>query len=293
MDASLQTDREIFARTISATLDVEPARALFELFDLIAVLRYEEAENTGTLALCAPGSTAPNLTVRFESPFDLEDARCTRKYLHISNERLWLVSDCSSVFGFARASDPGDCLYTVAFQASGGWELRSLGTPALRVASPRERRLLRTLNEEQLRRELHATFSGLCEDRASRLCAIAASAARQPAGTNVLISRDARAEAHRLCPQCTVIDPVPLSPALVERFTSIDGTLIVDTDGVCHAIGAILDGSVSPRGERSRGGRYNSALMYLDTTRIPSVIVVVSSDGTVDIVTPGRRVPGG
>jgi hypothetical protein len=74
---------------------------------------------------------------------------------------------------------------------------------------------------------------------------------------------------------------------LLERCTSIDGTVIIDTKGICYAIGAILDGDVSNHGDRTRGGRYNSALMYVDTVAVPSVIVVVSRDGTVDIVSSG------
>ena len=116
-------------------------------------------------------------------------------------------------------------------------------------------------------------------------------AKRQVRGTNVLITTEAAAEADRLGSQCIRLIPVPLTPPLMERLTSIDGTVIMDTRGICHGIGAILDGAVSPRGDRTRGGRYNSALMYIDSSVFPSVIIVVSQNGTVDLVSKPTTSP--
>jgi hypothetical protein len=58
---------------------------------------------------------------------------------------------------------------------------------------------------------------------------------------------------------------------------------------VCHAIGTILDGPATDRGDRTRGGRFNSALMYVDSSPYPSLIVVISQNGTVDLVSAGRK----
>jgi DNA integrity scanning protein DisA with diadenylate cyclase activity len=127
-------------------------------------------------------------------------------------------------------------------------------------------------------------FGDFCEERYHRLWGLISMAARQLRGTNVLISTQAAAEAERLGSQCTRIRPTLLTPMLMERVTSIDGTVIIDTDGVCHAIGAILDGPAARRGDRTRGGRYNSAVMYLDSTPFRSIIVVVSQNGMVDLV---------
>jgi hypothetical protein len=106
----------------------------------------------------------------------------------------------------------------------------------------------------------------------------------QVRGTNVLITTEAAREADRLSSQCVTLKPVSVTPALMERLTSIDGTVIMDLSGVCYGIGAILDGSVSQRGDRSRGGRYNSALMYIDGSPYPCMIIVVSQNGGVDLV---------
>ena len=62
--------------------------------------------------------------------------------------------------------------------------------------------------------------------------------------------------------------------------------MIVDTEGVCHPIGAILDGVAGKPGNTARGARYNSAITYVDfevEMLHKSVAIIVSSDDTVDI----------
>jgi hypothetical protein len=269
---------------MSGHLDERAANQLFDLFNVIAVLRYEEIETSGTLALCAPDAPLPPMLVRFEAPFQLRDVRGVRKYLHITDENLCLVSDCGSASGLTTRSQLSEEILTVEFRREGMWELRRGGELLLRVGAPSACIPNRTVDRDRLTHELRGTFPRLSEERIGRLCDLADAAGRQADGTNVLISGQADMEARRLASQCTLVDPVPLMPMLMERCTSIDGTVIIDTDGVCYAIGAILDGDVSDRGDRTRGGRYNSALMYVDTVAVPSLIVVVSRDGTVDIV---------
>jgi len=70
----------------------------------------------------------------------------------------------------------------------------------------------------------------------------------------------------------------------MRQLTSIDGTVVLDTSGSCHAIGAILDGMASHCGDRARGGRYNSAVMYMGSAPAASLIVVISHEGTIDFV---------
>jgi len=278
------TQLPTFVRLVSTLLDEGAASQLFELFNIIAVLRYEEIENSGTLALCAPDALLPAMLVRFELPLSLRDVRGVRKFLHITDENLCLVSDGRSASGFvSREQLTGDML-TVEFRPAGVWEICRNGEPLLLVEAPPAPTPKRAIDRERLQHGLRATFPELSKGQMGRLCELAAAAARQRHGTNVLISAAAQSEARRLAPQCTLVEALPLTPLLMERCACIDGTVVMDTDGTCYAIGAILDGDVSGRGDRTRGGRYNSALMYVDTTPVPSLIVVVSRDGTVDIV---------
>ena len=89
-------------------------------------------------------------------------------------------------------------------------------------------------------------------------------------------------------------EPFPLSlhsdTALEEqlkRFTSIDGAIFVDTDGLCHACGVILDGKARIPGDPNRGSRFNSTSTYirsLYTVYSPHKVlgIVKSEDGMLD-----------
>jgi hypothetical protein len=74
---------------------------------------------------------------------------------------------------------------------------------------------------------------------------------------------------------------------IARHLTGIDGAVLLDTDGYCHAIGAILDGQATPEGDPARGARFNSAVRYLRSLtdrQIPALAVVVSEDGGVDLI---------
>ena len=288
-DTELSPARTRFLGLMSRQLDEREAIQLFDLFNVIAVLRYEEIENSGTLALCESDAPLPPMVVRFEAPFQLQHVRGVRKYLHITDENLCLVSDFRSAWGFTTRNQLNRDILTVEFRREGVWELRRGGDLLLRVDAPAAGMPKRSVDRSRLAHELRDTFPLLSEEQIDCLCDLADAAAGQAQGTNVLISAKAALEARRLASQCTLIEPMPFTPMLLERCTSIDGTVIIDTKGICHAIGAILDGDVSYRGDRTRGGRYNSALMYVDTVAVPSLIVVVSRDGTVDIVSSGGK----
>ena len=88
-------------------------------------------------------------------------------------------------------------------------------------------------------------------------------------------------------PDSTVIEPVVLGDEMVRRVTSIDGAVLLDDEGRCHAVGVILDGRATPDGRPSRGSRYNSALRYVTGAEGPTLAVVISEDGRVDLLPDG------
>ena len=103
-------------------------------------------------------------------------------------------------------------------------------------------------------------------------------------GSMLIVARDAELEADRLRGQGTRIEPMKLTPDLYRQVSEIDGTIIIDPQGVCHAIGVILDGSARPECTPSRGARYNSGIRYVRSADTPRLAVVVSDDQTVDVI---------
>ena len=84
------------------------------------------------------------------------------------------------------------------------------------------------------------------------------------------------------------------NPSIILNLSAIDGAIIIDTQGKCHAIGVILDGiSSNVRCKISRGARYNSAVTFIFTNPFKEIygiehdkckIFVFSEDKTVNIL---------
>ena len=102
----------------------------------------------------------------------------------------------------------------------------------------------------------------------------------------LVITPAAAAEATRLGRQPMPIEPCRLTPEMLRPLTEIDGAVLLDDRGVCHAAGVILDGIASENGTPSRGARYNSAIRFTDTLKQrdagPCLTVIISKDGTID-----------
>lgn len=79
-------------------------------------------------------------------------------------------------------------------------------------------------------------------------------------------------------------DKLNLKFDLLNSITSIDGAIIVDTDGMCYGIGVILDGDVSLAETPSRGARYNSCVRYIETRNNRSIAIVASDDSMIDVI---------
>jgi hypothetical protein len=280
MTGADRVTRQQFIQIASPIVGELLATDLLDLFNQIALLHYEEAESSGFLVLGRPEShSLVTPVIQFTTPIDIGDIRAVRKMLQISEQRLRLLCAGRMVYGFATGVDQQGTL-TIQFQKHGMWEVRQAGSVVLQV----NELAFSTITQDCLMEVFERVFGPMPSIQSEHLWDLVEAAKRQVRGTNVLITTEAAAEADRLGSQCIRLIPVPLTPALMERLTSIDGTVIMDTRGICHGIGAILDGAVSPRGDRTRGGRYNSALMYIDSSVSPSVIIVVSQNGTVDLV---------
>ena len=123
--------------------------------------------------------------------------------------------------------------------------------------------------------------------RLNKLKKIIESATKQKHGTMVVFTENAKEEVERLAASGILISPTPLLYKQIEAVTSIDGALICDEEGVCYAIGTILDGKASNIADASRGARYNSAIRYRDMRKEDNkktFIVIVSEDGYIDCI---------
>lgn len=265
---------------------------LFDALCTVATLRYEGAEGTGSFLLANPVHADLDLKIKLDNPVPISNARAARKFLEISTEKLAVLCDGAQIFGLGNmkaGSNPPD-LFSVEFLRHGEWQLCHRGRALLYVSygipsMPRE-----NISLPKFAASLRWIVPDVSDEALALLWDAVREAARQKKGTILVISAHAASEAHRLAAQATLVRATPLTADLTGPLTAIDGAILLDTQGRCHAIGVILDGRATMAGDPSRGARYNAALHYIHGSNQTALAVVVSEDGQINLI-PDRRPP--
>ncbi|MEO8380746.1 MAG: diadenylate cyclase [Acidobacteriota bacterium] len=267
--------------------DILAVAGLFEVFTTISSMRHERAESVGGLIIAAATHPAVKVAVRFTTPVPLRTPNWARKVLELTSNDLLLLTDGTAIYGLGSVQDYAadrEDLFEVRFTGFHKWDLlhdgsilmrTTFGVPGLPKARFDRARFIQ--NAQQM-------FVGMSDAEADTIWQIVDAASRQKKGTMVVITADAEEEARRLATQATPIEPQVLTAELVQQLTRIDGALLLDPHGVCHAIGVILDGLVTTQGNPARGSRFNSAIRYVFSGGAPALAVVISEDGTFDVL---------
>ncbi len=261
---------------------------LFERFNIISSLLYEGIRGTGHLVLVDPESESVEYFVRFKVPVPFRQPRWARKVLQMATSNVALIANSEEIFGLGKLKDGHDegalDAFTINFLDHYHWELQC-GTQVLMYSRYREPRLPQeSISQDQFT----ANYKRLFPDASTNDCVhswtLFKTVAHQHHGSMIVVAEDAQDESERLARQGMGISPVLMTPMLLERVSWIDGTIIIDQHGFCHAVGVILDGEAAPECTPSRGSRYNSALRYVLSSKRRRLAIVVSDDRTVDVI---------
>ena len=280
----------LFTYTLGVAIeDIFHGHQIFERFNLISSLMYEGTKGTGRLLLAKPDGGAIDILLKLAEPVPFRKSRWSRKVLQIASSETALIANCEKVFGLGKIAagvDPwaSQNVFEIEFLDHYHWRLScgdkvllvsKYGTPSLpQEKFPRDR-LLDTYQR---------LFPEAGEEDVAHFVDLFEAAVDQHHGSMLIVANDAEQEAERLQGQGTRIDPTKLTPDLYRQVSDIDGATIIDSHGVCHAIGVILDGQAQPECSPSRGSRYNSGIRYVKAVDTPRLAVVVSDDRTVDVI---------
>ena len=262
---------------------------LFERLNSISSLMYEGEKGTGRLLLAKPDGGSVDMLLRFSEPVPFREPRWSRKVLQMASSETALVANCEQVFGLgnlAAGVDPWKSLdvFTIEFLDHYHWRL-SCGNEVMLISRYGAPSLPQ---EEYPRHRLLDTYRRLFPEAAkqeiARFFALFDAAIGQHHGSTLIVAEDAAVEAERLRGQGARIEPTTLTPRLYRQVSRIDGSIIIDPHGVCHAVGVILDGAATSECTPSRGSRYNSGIRYVRAADAPRLAVVVSDDRTVDVI---------
>jgi sensor domain DACNG-containing protein/sensor domain DACNH-containing protein/DisA checkpoint controller-like protein len=273
-----------FCDAITLALGDVGLQDIFDTLNVISSLPYEGEEAIGELLFSSPNAEAIGMTIRLNSPVKLQDHKLARKLIEMSGKDLACVCDSAKgISGFGvpvTANENG--VFRVTFVGHYKWDLFYGDRILMKAAYGLPHLPLPRLDEERFRSNIRRMFPNC--DSVDRLWSIVQAAMDQHRGTVITISDSAQEEATRLRKQSLGIEPTELTTELVGRLTRIDGALLMDPKGVCHAVGVILDGLATEQGDPSRGARFNSAIRYIISASATTICLVVSEDGHIDML---------
>jgi len=259
---------------------------LFDVLNVISSLHYEGTGAIGELLFAPMGADGVNFRVRLTTPVSLRDHKLARKMIEMTGRDLSCVCQGGQgIIGLAVLENVlADRVFRVGFSGHYKWNLYYKNEILMHTAFGVPRLPILPLKDAAFHLNVRRLFHGIEREAEEQLWSIARAAMEQTRGTMIVVSARAEEEAKRLKKQSLAIEPVGLTPELVRGLSKIDGALLVDTKGGCHAVGVILDGMATEDGDPSRGARYNSAVRYIATASSPTLCLVVSEDGYVNML---------
>lgn len=263
---------------------------LFDACNNISIHRYEGKENIGQIFVTSKDDPYIEYTLRLEEPFSLHDFRKTRKMLQLTNDSIGVISNSHQVLGLGKIKTDYDIssetIFTIKFRGIHCWEVWHGNQAIIIMRYGQPHFPSEIIGKSKFSSDCKRLFKQISDEQIENLYQLSVTATKQKNGALLVITTDAKGEAHRLRKQSISITPLKLNEEMLLSLTSIDGGVLVDIDGYAFAQGVILDGIVSDNGDSARGSRYNSAVTYYDFRgkQYPTLIVVVSEDGMVDII---------
>lgn len=259
----------------------------FDLITNISALTYEGSKCVGSICFC---EETPDLVLEFLENFvmERENIRQIRKLLELTKNEFTLIESELMIRGLSVKNVKCKC------------EIRFIGNMIWQLW--KDNKLIFTYKngiyihqycEDQdklFKVELQREFVSLLQDRLEYIYKAILNCAH---GALLLIMDNANEESTRLSTMnrgITVKINV-CDSQLIEHIASIDGAILVDTEGTIYGIGMILDGRANVCGSVSRGARYNSALTYIyERAKVKTncLAVVFSEDKTIDIISTSR-----
>ena len=260
---------------------------LYEACNVISSMQYEGAAGIGHLVVSERNHPAVTVSVELTEPVPPDDYLRVRKLLAMCDDKNWLLLAERNIYGIGSVKPGGydkalENLFVIRFVKHHCWELVHDGIPLMRTTYNEPKLPLSKFDQKDLENKVRVHISGITDDEITNIAELARGASEAKHGAVLIISADAKGETVRLGKQGFPVKPFKLEVWQMPSVTSIDGAALLDGSGNCHALGIIMDGSVSNRGDPARGSRYNSTIRYVDG-HDECVVIVCSEDGMVSV----------
>jgi len=278
-----------FMYTISqAGGNFDGLHGLYDACNTISSLRYEGSEGIGKVVIAKRGHKNIKMILELADPIDVSNYRKVRKFLEVADKNSVVFSDSAFIYGLAEITgkyNPSEeSLFEIEFLQHYKWEVKHDGNAMMTVAYMQPNIPKDKIDKRKFELDIVRIFNKIEKRDIEYLWDLINQATQQLHGTMLVITDNAKNEASRLGKQSFALNPIKLNKEYFKTITSIDGAVLLDRKGICHAIGVILDGKATKNGDASRGARYNSAIRYLEGVRKPTLIVIISEDGMINLI---------
>lgn len=265
---------------------------LFGDSNAIAALPYESKGAAGRMIIAERRHPNIEIKIRFKNSIRLNNHQMVRKILEMAKGEMCLVTDTREIYGLGvnigNYDESREDLFTIDFVKQHSWRLLHAERELMTVTLGRPKLPLPLISQKEFSRHFYQHFAQDNNGASAHLLYdIIDATARLQHGALLVISNKAEQEARRLAGQAVLVKPFPITVEFVPRLTAIDGAVLIDPAGMCHAVGVILDGQATKAGDPSRGSRFNSARRYILSARKmrhKSIAIVVSEDGMISIL---------
>ncbi|HEX7965306.1 MAG TPA: hypothetical protein VF651_06275 [Gammaproteobacteria bacterium] len=277
-----------FRRLVSVVCEDPFHGDAFKHLSEVSALLYEGATGHGRMLFVKKDDPRIHWDFKFQEPVPLSDARWVRKTLQVTSSESLLVCNGSAILGFGRIGpeyglDVENYL-EIDFVDRFSWEVWCGGRMRMSCKQGMPQLPLDLLDHQRFLENYKRIFPTQDQEVADKLWKMVSSARRNERACMIVVAKDAAEEARRLEKQGTMIQPTPLTEALLLQVSGIDGSILLDPDLNCHAVGVILDGPSHPRCTPARGSRYNSAIRYVYAEEKKRLAIVLSEDRTFEFI---------
>ena len=278
-DDIIRSSAERFVDGVCMALGSMPSD-LFRRINEISSLTYERSGAKGNLIVTGRDNIPNKLGVSFQDQVTLSQTRSVRKILELTDENKGMLTDGFVVFGLGQCNSAPD-VAKIDIESNSKWSLSIDGKSVLKVTNEHAS-LPRPILDREFVSDVAERTAGVVEFE--RIWEIIQCALESAHGTTIVVTQDPVAETSRLSQQGLAIKPEYLDEMDVVRLGRVDGAILLGPDARCYAFGVILDGLASGKGDRARGARFNSSVRYQQTSSVGTMIIVISDDGTVDVI---------
>ena len=275
----VRNSAERFVQGITFALTPLPSD-IFIFANEVSSLTYERSGARGRIAMSQPENLTNKLKVTFRDPVRLGETRSVRKILELSDESTYLLADNQLVYGLGECNSAPD-VAKIVIEGHAKWSVSVDDTTLIRVSYEHATLPTQILDKEVFKDICERTVGAVGVERIWNTFQYALDSGH---GTTIVVSEDPVSELERLAQEALSIKPEYLARKDVTRLGRVDGAIVLGPDGRCYAFGVILDGMASSSGDRSRGARFNSSVRYQETSRIGTAVIIISDDGTVDLI---------